>query len=98
MILEYRLCVVVILFLLEPKPALDRFVRVELSRDIINDPDFNIRGAVILTSIQRGRLVLDSLDSPLLAQRRVRLLLLNDLRSERGQVKLALESHALDRI
>ena len=70
-ILEYRLCVVFILFLLEPEPALDRFVRVELSRDIINDPDFNIRGAVILARIQRGKLILNSLDHALLAQRRV---------------------------
>ena len=71
MILEYRLCIVVILFNLEAKPALDRFVRVELSRDIINDPDFNIRGAVILARIQRGRLILNPLDRALLAQRRV---------------------------
>ena len=41
---------------------------------------------------------MNSLDRALLAKRRVRLLLLNDLRCEGGEVKLALESHALNRI
>ena len=66
MILEYRLRVVVRV-LLESKPALDLFVRVELSCDIINNPDFDIRGAPILASAQRGRFILNSLDSALFA-------------------------------
>ena len=66
MILEYRVSIV-ILVLLEPGPALDRFVRVELSGDIIYDPDFDIRGAAILTRIQGGRFILNPLDRALLA-------------------------------
>lgn len=65
MILEYRLCVVKRV-LLEAEATLDRFVRVELSGNIINDSDFDIRGAAILTRIKRGRFILNPLDRALL--------------------------------